>query len=69
MKSPTDVKLTPRAFCYYLQGFLEIEDSNGLTQHQLEIIKEKLGNVFENPDDVGGTTPPKVEYEPRQLLC
>jgi len=46
--------MKPRDFCYFLQGFFELTDtSGGLTQKQIEVIKEKLDSCFEhvNPDE------------------
>lgn len=46
--------MKPRDFCYFLQGFFELTDtSEGITQKQLETIKNKLDSCFEhvNPDE------------------
>jgi hypothetical protein len=34
-------------FCYWLQGFFEISDSNKLTEKQVQIIKDHLALVFD----------------------
>ena len=38
--------MTSRDFCYWLQGFFEISDSETLSPRQLEVIKNHLSMVF-----------------------
>ena len=35
-------------FCYWLQGFFEINDSNQLTPKQVDVIREHLNLVFKH---------------------
>jgi len=48
--------MTPEQFCYWLQGFNEIRDSEkvGLTEKEWDIIKDHLKIVFDKQ------TPPYV---------
>lgn len=41
------MKTTPMDFCYFLQGFFEIEDPQTLNEIQTKLIKEKLAEVFQ----------------------
>ncbi len=38
--------MTEKEFCYWLQGFIEIENPKGITASKLEIIKDHLKLVF-----------------------
>lgn len=38
--------MTSRDFCYWLQGWLEIEDPKAITPAQLKTIKKHLSMVF-----------------------
>jgi hypothetical protein len=38
--------MTPRDFCYWLQGLLELDDLDSLNKEQLEKIKNKLDSCF-----------------------
>jgi CYTH domain-containing protein len=42
-------KMTPEQFVYWLQGFLEIADSNQLTEKQIQIIKDRIHLVIDKP--------------------
>ena len=53
--------MSPRDFCYWLRGFIEINDKNenydilgeGLTPAQLKIVQDHLDKIFNNPENVG----------------
>ena len=49
--------MTPRDFCYWLQGHLEIGEVNELDAAQIAMIKKHLALVFIN---VTGTTAPQT---------
>ena len=38
--------MTPENLCYWLQGFLEIQNPNSLNETQIQIIKDHLSLVF-----------------------
>ena len=40
-------KLTPEQFCYWLQGFMEMQDPKELDSTQTQIIKDHLNEVFD----------------------
>lgn len=40
--------MTPEQFCYWLQGCFEINDSNELTEKQVQVIRNHLNLVFEH---------------------
>lgn len=44
-------KMTSRDFCYWLQGFFEIQDPNIITQKQKQCIKKHLALVFKHEID------------------
>lgn len=48
--------MTPRDFCYWLQGCLEITAPTGLTTAQLEVIKNHLALVFKHEIDTPDPT-------------
>lgn len=39
--------MSPEQFCYWLQGFLEISQVQGVTPEQTQVIRDHLGLVFE----------------------
>lgn len=43
--------MTEQSFCYWLQGFFELSNSNELTTSQVETIKNHLNLVFEHSID------------------
>jgi len=43
--------MTSRDFCYWLQGFFEIQDPKRLTETQIQMIKKHLNMVFEHEID------------------
>ena len=49
--------MTPRDFCYWLQGYFEISSNKELEEHQVQVIKRHLGLVFKHsidePDPTG----------------
>ncbi len=40
--------MTPREFCYWLQGHIEIGEPKALTEEQVKMIKRHLDLVFTN---------------------
>ena len=54
-------------FCYFLQGFFEISDSNTLTEKQVEIIKNHLNLVFYHEIDPSYSNDPKVQAEMQNI--
>lgn len=66
--------MKPRDFCYFLQGFFELTDtSGGLTQKQIEVIKEKLDSCFDHvdPDEkpTQTTANPQTSLFPPKVRC
>lgn len=53
--------MTPQDFCFWLQGFLEISESPGITEKQTSIIKDHLKLVFQDKT-------PKIEGRRPQTL-
>ena len=41
------MKNDPLSFCYWLQGFFELQEPEAITSEQLEMIKTHLDLVFE----------------------
>lgn len=37
-----------RDFCYWLQGFFELDSQDGLTKEQVQKIRKKLDSCFEH---------------------
>ena len=48
-------------FCYWLQGFFELSESNQLTSRQVEIIQNHLKLVFRHEIDPSYTSDPKEQ--------
>ncbi len=44
--------MNERDFCYWLQGFVEINGPSGLTEEQMKIIKDHLSLVFDKQTPV-----------------
>lgn len=40
--------MIPQNFCYWLQGYFELTNSNNITKDQLKVIKEHLDLVLNN---------------------
>lgn len=38
--------MTPENFCYWLQGYFEISDSDSLNDHQIQEVKNHLALVL-----------------------
>lgn len=49
-------QLAPDQFCFWLQGFFELTDSNELSEKQIKIIKEHLELVFKKVTKTNLTT-------------
>lgn len=49
--------MTPREFCYWLQGYFELSANGTLNPSQVEIVKNHLNLVFkheiDSPDPTG----------------
>lgn len=43
--------MTSRDFCYWLQGFMELQDPQGLTTAQVQAVKNHLAMVFKHEID------------------
>lgn len=46
--------MTPRDFCYWLQGYFELTKHNRVTPGQIECIKNHLNMVFHHVDKTFG---------------
>lgn len=53
--------MTPQEFCYWLQGFFELSESNTLTERQVQVIKNHLGLVFHHVIDPSYTSDAKEQ--------
>lgn len=40
--------MTPEQFCYWLQGWLEMENPSTISEFRVKMIKEHLQSVFTN---------------------
>lgn len=58
--------MTPQEFCYWLQGFFELSESNGMSPKQVEIVKEHLRLVFTK---VTGNVPVAKPLDPFEPIC
>ena len=45
---PKEDKMTTRDFCYWLQGFFELNDPKSLTEEQTMEVRKHLYNVFQH---------------------
>jgi hypothetical protein len=43
--------MTSRDFCYWLQGYLEMTETKGLMEHQVECLQKHLALVFAHEID------------------
>jgi hypothetical protein len=50
-------------FCYWIQGFFELSESEQLTPRQVEIIKNHLKLVFYHDIDPSYSDDPEVQVE------
>lgn len=50
-------------FCYWLQGWIELENPHEITHEQLEVIKDHLKEVFKK------VTPPRRNRPPPPGPC
>ena len=50
-------RMNPLMFCYWLQGFMEIQQPESLNTQQLCMIKEHLQKVFNKLTPQGYSTP------------
>lgn len=50
--------MTPEVFTYWLQGFVELQDSESISDKQWLIIKDHLKLVFDKK------TPDRIEFRP-----
>lgn len=50
--------MTPQDFCYWLKGYVELSETNSLTDNQVLVIKDHLDLVFKKvtPDRTEKTT-------------
>jgi hypothetical protein len=46
MLNPVKPTMTPRDFCYWLQGYFEISGADSLNEKNIEVIKNHLQLVF-----------------------
>ena len=51
--------MSPQDFCYYLQGFLELNrekiETEGISKEQVEKIAKTLDTVFTKPENTSST--------------
>lgn len=55
-----------RDFCYWLQGYIELNGMSGLTGMQTDIIKDHLKKVFDKQTPDRQITYPPI-FEPSQI--
>ena len=53
--------MTPEQFCYWLQGYMELADNEGMTEKQVKTISDHLNTVFNK------VTPDRSK-KPKQVL-
>ncbi len=53
--------MTSKDFCYWIQGFFELSESEELTPRQVEIIKNHLKLVFYHEIDPSYSDNPEVQ--------
>ena len=69
--------MTPQNFCYFLQGFLELNkekiETQGITKEQAEKIAETLDLVFTHPNNTAITNKPlhgfQESFPSPQIRC
>lgn len=59
--------MTEREFCYWLQGFMEMADPKGLSEQQIQMIKQHLALVFTNVTGTITITTPSSTSVPYPL--
>ena len=60
--------MTSRDYCYWLQGFFELNQPEAITEAQLQIIKNHLNLVFIHDIDVTERKEAKISPELQQAL-
>ena len=50
-------RMDPLMFCYWLQGFMEIQQPESLNTQQLDMIKQHLQKVFNKSTPQGYSAP------------
>jgi len=55
--------MTSKDFCYWIQGFFELSESEQLTPRQVEIIKNHLKLVFYHEIDPSYSDDPEIQDE------
>jgi hypothetical protein len=60
--------MDPLNFCYWLQGFMEIDDPEALSTRQIDVIRDHLALVFEKmtPDRSTLVSPNTSAERPNQ---
>lgn len=63
--------MTPEAFAYWLQGFLEVGNPESISRTQIQIIQDHLDLVFNKvtPDRKEPEDPFNHLHDPAPILC
>ncbi len=56
------MEVTPEQFCYWLQGYMELADNEGMTERQVKTIADHLNTVFSK------VTPDRKEEPKKKVL-
>ncbi len=56
------MEVTPEQFCYWLQGYMELADNEGMTERQVQTIADHLKTVFNK------VTPDRKEEPKKKVL-
>lgn len=62
--------MTPENFCYWLQGFLELQKPQTMAEWQVDEIAKHLKSVFENKTQIYSPASHAAKpIEPLDLIC
>ena len=55
-----------RDFCFWLQGYFEIQGGDALTAERVAVIRQHLGLVFQHDASIGAPAHPEITWPPKQ---
>lgn len=61
--------MTPKEFCYWLQGYFELTNHTDLTQDQVRIVKDHLAIVFNQEPKLLSDAKPFISFPEIPASC